>query len=108
MTLASTPQPDPIQTSGSLSVLTFVLADPETGPIHADLSERATDGVKKYGVPLMTCNGRDALADFYQETLDAVMYARQHDLEEGSAWTRALYEDAVRLAKRVRQRIDAR
>lgn len=108
MTLASAPQPAPIQTSGSVPVLPFVLSDPETGPLRADLSERAADGVKKYGVPLMTYNGRDALTDFYQETLDAVMYARQHDLEEGNAWTRTLYEDAVRLAQRVRQRIDAR
>lgn len=108
MTLASTPQPDPIQTSGSVPVLPFVLSDPETGPIRPDLSERAADGVKKYGVPLMACNGRDALTDFYQETLDAVMYARQHHMEEGNAWTWALYEEVVRLAKRVRQKIDAR
>ena len=55
MTLASQPQPAPIQTAGSVPVLPFVLSDPETGPIRPDLSE-----------------------------------------------------DAVRLAKRVRQRIDAR
>lgn len=108
MTLASQPQPAPIQTAGSVPVLPFVLSDPETGPIRPDLSERAVDGVKKYGVPLMACNGRDALTDFYQKTLDAVMYARQYDLEASDALTWALYEDAVRLAKRVRQRIDAR
>ena len=106
--MASAPQPAPIQTAGSVPVLPFVLSDPETGPIRPDLSERADAGVKKYGVPLMARNGRDALADFYQETLDAVMYAKQHDLEKGNAWTRTLYEDAVRLAKRVRQKIDAR
>lgn len=108
MTLASEPQPAPTSDRSSAAVLPEVLADPETGPIHADLRERAEAGVRKYGVPLLTHNGRDALADFYQETLDAVMYARQHDLEASDAWTRTLYEDAVRLAKRVRQRIDAR
>ncbi len=115
MTPASQPQPAPIQQKGGRPVLPYAIndaelhgADPLSAAVRADLIERAGAGVKKYGTPLMTRNGRDALWDFYQETLDAIMYARQEDMETPDFDSWALYEDAVRLAKRVRARIDAR
>jgi hypothetical protein len=42
-----------------------------------DIDDRVREGIKKYGSPLMTQNGRDALVDAYQEALDLVMYLRQ-------------------------------
>ena len=47
-----------------------------------DITERMEMGLKKYGVPLQTNNGRSARWDRYQELIDAVMYARQELLEE--------------------------
>ena len=65
-----TPQPAPH--SGKLTVIDYVMAD---------MAERAAAGVQKYGTPLQTHNGRDALWDAYQEVLDLVMYLRQAILE---------------------------
>lgn len=55
---------------------------PIANQIKADLAERAAFGLKKYGKPLTTHNGRNAMVDIYQELLDAVVYYRQL-LEEG-------------------------
>ena len=46
-----------------------------------DLRQRAIGGWKKYGTPLKTDNGRDALVDAYQEALDLVMYLKQALME---------------------------
>ena len=67
---AATPQPAPH--SGKLNVIDYVMAD---------ISQRAAAGVQKYGMPLQTHNGRDALWDAYQEALDLAMYLRQAILE---------------------------
>jgi hypothetical protein len=42
--------------------------------VHSDIEARCEYGVKKYGERLTTRNGRDALADAYQEVLDLAMY----------------------------------
>lgn len=42
-----------------------------------DITSRAKMGVEKYGEPLKSFNGRDALLDLYQELLDASHYIRQ-------------------------------
>ena len=42
-----------------------------------DLNARSDMGEKKYGTPLRTFNGRNAMMDLYQELLDSVMYAKQ-------------------------------
>ena len=42
-----------------------------------DLKARSCMGEKKYGTPLRTFNGRNAMIDLYQELLDCVMYAKQ-------------------------------
>ena len=53
-----------------------------TGPIIVnmvmrDISERSKMGKRKYGEELRAHNGRDAIADAYQECLDACFYLRQ-------------------------------
>jgi len=45
--------------------------------VQKDLQARSDMGSKKYGTPLFSHNGRDALMDAYQEALDLVMYLRQ-------------------------------
>jgi len=46
-----------------------------------DIKRRDQAGEKKYGVRLQPCNGRNALVDAYEESLDAIVYMRQ-ELEE--------------------------
>jgi hypothetical protein len=45
--------------------------------VLSDIAERAEFGKNKYGTYLQPHNGRDVLADLYQELLDAVHYTRQ-------------------------------
>lgn len=42
-----------------------------------DIKARSDMVEKKYGTPLRTFNGRNAMMDLYQELLDSVMYAKQ-------------------------------
>ncbi len=55
---------------------------PESGQpiwplVIADMEERDRVGRAKYGTPLCSGNGRDALVDAYQEALDLAVYLRQ-------------------------------
>jgi hypothetical protein len=52
-----------------------------TEMICCDLVARQEVGIAKYGTPLKTHNGRDALVDAYQESLDLLMYLRQWMME---------------------------
>lgn len=54
----------------------------------ADLTARAEEGRKKYGTYLESFNGRDALMDAYQESLDQTMYLRQAIEERDSVKAR--------------------
>lgn len=63
---------EPEPAAGKRRVLPYVIAD---------LEFREAAGEKKYGTPLMTDNGRDALVDAYQEALDLVMYLKQALME---------------------------
>lgn len=56
---------------------------PVAAHIRADIEFRKEQGNLKYGTPLMTHNGRDALRDLYEELLDALLYATQYDMEQG-------------------------
>lgn len=67
MNPADTPQPPPVP-SGRPAVWDLVVAD-----MHA----RDAFGRRRYGTPLQPHNGRDALADAYQEALDLAVYLRQ-------------------------------
>lgn len=52
-----------------------------TSAVMADLEVRRAFGSEKYGTPLLTHNGRDALVDAYQEALDLCLYLKQALLE---------------------------
>lgn len=60
-------QPPPIANEGT----------PVWDLVIADMKERDHVGRERYGTPLQTNNGRDALVDAYQEALDLVVYLRQ-------------------------------
>lgn len=68
--VASTPQPKPL--IGRRVVVDEVIAD---------LKERKQFGMAKYGTPLMSHNGRNAMVDAYQEALDLCCYLKQALLE---------------------------
>lgn len=47
------------------------------------ISERRAYGISKYGQPLETHNGRDALRDAWEEVIDLAAYLTQLRLERG-------------------------
>lgn len=49
--------------------------------IEAGLAERLALGIRKYGRPLESHNGRDALQDAWEEALDTVCYVHQLEME---------------------------
>jgi hypothetical protein len=65
-------QPKPVRSEMSESV---------TDAVVADMVKRRETGVKKYSVELLTFNGRDALLEAYQESLDLTMYLKQALME---------------------------
>lgn len=57
--------------------------------VVADIQERRAAGIAKYGTPLQTHNGRDAIVDAYQEALDLACYLRQFMAERrAGGWIR--------------------
>lgn len=69
----NTPEPPPKQ--GKQEVMNAVIED---------MKQRREDGIEKYGTPLMTHNGRNALVDAYQEVLDLAVYIKQELLERST------------------------
>ncbi len=55
-----------------------------TSYVVRDLEDRRKAGIKKYGQPLMTDDGRNGLIDAYQEAVDLTVYLRKR-LEEDLA-----------------------
>lgn len=83
MVTFNTDQPAPENKPESEAVWPYVIQEMSSvwgTRIHdltvADMHERNEIGIKRYGVPLSAPNGRDFLADAYQETLDAAVYLR--------------------------------
>lgn len=84
-------------TVGQKDVTTLVCSDvllryPEASlyaqMVVRDLIDRNEIGVRTYGTPLQTHNGRDAILDAYQEGLDMSKYLRQA-LAEDLDWSDA-------------------
>src|SRR5438105_3055834 len=53
-----------------------------TPALIRDLEERSAVGTHKYGRPLSTFNGRQALQDAYEEALDLTQYLKQALMEQ--------------------------
>ena len=119
---ASKPQPAPQNQDGPAlwPMIISELGSSELDRLMAvDMIARHNFGVKKYKVPLVASNGRDHLADAYQEFLDAVVYLRASieqslnkrvDETNTSELARLhqLYVDALDSAKEIRELILAR
>ena len=84
----ATDQGKPIRTLQSVEVGPYLEAYLEekfgerSRELWEDIRQRLINGEKKYGMALTTDNGRSALMDAYQGTLDAVVYMEQELLEE--------------------------
>ena len=80
-------QPSPTTSAQSRAVLPSALITCAQGHYSAArslcdaLAARADVGIARYGTPLQTHNGRDAIRDLREELLDAIMYATQAHLE---------------------------
>ncbi|MBL8924142.1 MAG: hypothetical protein JNJ54_35130 [Myxococcaceae bacterium] len=71
-------QPAPVQDErDNPAVWPLVMATCPSPELLADMAARDQVGRERYGVPLRVWNGRDALADAYQEGLDLVVYLEQ-------------------------------
>lgn len=113
---AVAPQPPPVNSSGPAlwPMIIRELGESETDRlVAADMLSRHEFGVAKYGVPLVASNGRDHLADAYQEALDGVVYLRAAYTNASCANgqcsnTRQLYVDMLDLAKEIRELIRER
>lgn len=70
--------------------------------IGEDLQARHERGLRTYGTPLMTENGRDCLMDLYQEALDGIMYATQYYMESGAgAIAGEMLDASIHLAHKI-------
>jgi NTP pyrophosphatase (non-canonical NTP hydrolase) len=78
----STPEPPPIPNDGT----------PIWELVIADMHERDQFGRAKYKTPLQAHNGRDSLADAYQEVLDLVVYIKQQTIERKAAFSHCINE----------------
>lgn len=52
--------------------------------VIADIEARREVGIKRYGTPLQPHNGRNALLDAYEETIDLACYLKQRLIEEAT------------------------
>jgi hypothetical protein len=73
------------------------------GMVIADLEVRLQVGIQRYGTPLQSHNGRDALRDLYEELLDACCYIRQLIAERDTPIPEAR-QAATQLIEQLRQR----
>lgn len=67
-------QPDPIKND----------TKPVWDSVIDDMQERDAIGCRKYGVPLQARNGRNALQDAYEESLDQSVYLKQAVIEKAA------------------------
>lgn len=49
--------------------------------VIADIQRRKELGIQRYGTPLQAFNGRDALLDAYEESIDKTIYLKQELIE---------------------------
>ena len=109
---ASEDQPIPSGTKG-IPVVEKVKEDilsiaPSENDVTDDLNKRIEKGIRKYGEPLKTFNGRNALVDAYQEALDLLVYLKQLILEteNDDVAIADIYEKSIYNAIILRGKID--
>jgi len=70
--------------------------------ILADMERRRRVGIERYGTPLQAHNGREALVDAYEESLDLDVYLRQAFTENPTPALGELYTRSLRLTADLR------
>lgn len=89
MSTAEHEQPAPVANDNP-PTWELVIADIESGHLRApqviaDARARDAIGRARYGTPLQAGNGRDSLRDAYEESMDLVVYLKNHMLDPETA-----------------------
>lgn len=101
----------PLPTDGQQNVGTAVIKDIQNHPTYsphetervvADFNARIEIGIMRYGKPLQTFNGRNAVRDLYEELLDATHYAKQWHLETRDPRAQLVYWSLLQLVFDIR------
>lgn len=71
------------------------------------LDDRAAFGLRKYGVPLLTNNGRDGFKDAWEEAADLCVYLKKLQLE-GQEISRCMDLSLDLLVALTQERIDSK
>lgn len=113
---AALTQPAPVTREGAASMHDLVCEDlvykfvpgMESNVVQ-DLEARKKMGLEKYGTVLQAFNGRDAIMDAYQETLDLTAYLKQAIIENpGDLSLPTIYSRVLEVALFLRRRIESR
>lgn len=107
-------QPEPVPNDGT-PIWELVIKDAEvfmknSEPLIRDMRERDAIGEARYGTRLQAFNGRDALVDAYQESLDLCVYLRQY-LEEHKEYGSGVftaYAEALGVCYSIKRVLDQR
>lgn len=75
------PGKEPVHKHVAYGITDWKVPEPVKWAVLRGLLGRLALGVAKYGRPLESGNGRDALTDAWEEALDALVYADQMVLE---------------------------
>jgi len=99
-------QPAPAQGNGGQEICSYLAGYLSQDAVSADLvqalRERANYGEMKHGFRLRSHNGRDALADSFQEAVDLIFYLTQSVIESNqSRWSQKLLWKAIELAEEI-------
>ena len=73
--------------------------------VASDMKERDKIGIERYNTRLQPFNGRNALVDAYQESLDCSVYLRQA-IEEGKSNLGYIYSSQIRICLHLRGALD--
>jgi hypothetical protein len=71
--------------------------------VIADIQDRKRVGVERYGVALQAHNGRDALLDAYEESLDQTKYLKQALVERADHRAEGAAEELASVAAYLRK-----
>lgn len=105
---AAAVQPKPVSKNEDIDVAVVAAARlKELGlnEVAEDIEARIRLGERKYGSRLKAFNGRNALLDLMQESLDAINYAQQCQIEGLDNGT--LFSRAVELTVLIKNKLDS-
>lgn len=78
---ATQSQPAPVAGKEVVLTETMWMLEEYAPELMASFQIRADKTMSEYASPLMTCNGRNATVEWFQEAIDGVMYGMQKFME---------------------------